>query len=193
MKNLIVVFASILISSSVFGAQVTTSTSTFSGSTVYTGGTTGAQTFPTSPIDSAPTGQTAPSTGTSTTGISDATATTTWSSGQNTSINATWTSVNQIQMVPHNQVINTGTSSGSTSPLLSTVPQFNVMDVKINASGNCEVKKNGSVIHSGPVAGSPCQSIYGKGISASTPTTTTLPDAYLPMNMDVMYNEARTY
>ena len=61
----------------------------------------------------------------------------------------------------------TNTPSSSSTPLLSTVPQFNVKDVKIAANGNCEIRKNGALIKSGAFSGSPCQKIYSNVIQAS--------------------------
>ncbi len=81
--------------------------------------------------------------------------------------------------VDFNSASNTPTSSST--PLLSTVPQFNVKDVKVAANGNCEIRKNGALIKSGAYSGSPCQKIYGKGIQSSgsgSTATEVLPDEY---------------
>jgi hypothetical protein len=127
-------------------------------------------------------------------GVSDAETVTATTSGTTTNINTTWTNANTQTPINFNPNTNTSSttttsSTSGTNPLLSTVPQFNVMDVKVTASGNCEVKKNGAVIMSGPIAGSPCQKIYGNSVSQSStgtsPTINSLPLHYQPLNMDV--------
>jgi len=73
------------------------------------------------------------------------------------------------------------TTSTSTNPVLSTVPQFNVKDVKVTADGKCQIVKNGAVIKTDVYAGSPCQKIYGTGIQAASSSSTSvnsLPESY---------------
>lgn len=137
-----------------------------------------AQTFPTSTTSSTSTFDSAP-VGVSATTYTNDFQTQPASSG--TISGATqWTNVNTQTAVNYNPPTNT--TSTSSTPLLSTVPQFNVKDVKVTASGNCEVRKNGAVIKSGPYNGSPCHKIYGTGLQASGSISTTgaevLPEYY---------------
>ncbi len=159
----------------------------------------GTQTSPSSPSSpqTFPTyNETAPVSVSSGTAVSDApsapTGTTT-----NTVVNNNWANADSFTATPFDQnSLTTTTTTSSNNPLLSTDPQFNIMDVKVTASGGCEVKKNGAVIMTGGFSGSPCQKLYGKGIEqASSGGSNTLPIEYQPANLDVSFDssEFRSY
>jgi hypothetical protein len=105
--------------------------------------------------------------------------------------------------VPRPTTTTTTTTTAGT-PLLSTVPQFNVSDVKVTADGKCQIIKNGAIVKTDVYAGSPCQKIYGNNLQASgttsTSTSTTtyteeIPDIYFQPNFDSLqqYNQQSTY
>jgi hypothetical protein len=159
----------------------------------------GTQTSPSSPSSpqTFPTyNETAPVSVSSGTAVSDAPSAAT-GTNTNTVVNNNWANADSFTATPFDQnSLTTTTTSSSNNPLLSTEPQFNVADVKVTASGGCEVKKNGAVIMTGGFAGSPCQKIYGKGLGQST-SSSALPTEYLPANLDVSFDaqtlDARAY
>jgi hypothetical protein len=65
----------------------------------------------------------------------------------------------------------TTTTTTTGTPLLSTVPLFNVKDVKVSTDGKCQIIKNGAVVKSGDFNGSPCQKIYGTQAQAAQSAT----------------------
>ena len=75
----------------------------------------------------------------------------------------------------------TTTTTTTGTPLLSTVPLFNVKDVKVSTDGKCQIIKNGAVVKSGDFNGSPCQKIYGTQAQAAQSATQNeqLPQEYL--------------
>ncbi len=178
--------ATLVASMSVLAAQTSTVQNSFTTPTTTTT-TTSPQTFPTYNPTSTPVSV---SPGTAVSDAPSSPVGTTYSGTTN------WVDANS----PVNSYTPSSATTVSTSnnPLLSTDPQFNVMDVKVTASGGCEVKKNGAVIMTGGFAGSPCQKIYGKGLGQSTSSgSSTLPAEYLPSNLDVSFDaqtlEARAY
>ena len=85
----------------------------------------------------------------------------------------------------------TTTTTTTGTPLLSTVPLFNVKDVKVSADGKCQIIKNGAVVKTGDFIGSPCQKIYGTQAQAATSATTyeEVPQWYLEPD----YNSLQEY
>jgi hypothetical protein len=83
------------------------------------------------------------------------------------------------------------TTTPTGTPLLSTVPLFNVKDVKVSADGKCQIIKNGAVVKTGDFIGSPCQKIYGTQAQAATSATTyeEVPQWYLEPD----YNSLQEY
>ena len=73
------------------------------------------------------------------------------------------------------------TTTTTGTPLLSTVPLFNVKDVKVSSDGKCQIIKNGAVVKSGDFNGSPCQKIYGTQAQAAQSATQNeaVPQEYL--------------
>jgi hypothetical protein len=169
---------------SAMAAQTTTTQNSFTTTTTTTTtAPTSPQTFPTY---DAPTGAS------TNTGISDASPSTSTSSST-TGINNNWANATGVEIKATGVDVFTGatSSSATNTPLISTVPQFNIMDVKVTASGGCEVKKNGTVIMTGGSVGSPCQKLYGKGIQqASSGTAGTLPLEYQPSNLDAPFHHS---
>lgn len=171
------VLVTLAASMSAMAAQ--TSTAQSSLTTTTTTATSSPQTFPVYQAPSSPTGV---SVNTAISDVPSSPAGTTYSGSTN------WVNANTLDAVNMNQNVGTTTTS-SNNPLLSTDPQFNVMDVKVTASGGCEVKKNGAVIMTGGFAGSPCQKLYGKGLGQTTSSgSSTLPAEYLPSNLDVSFD-----
>ena len=100
-----------------------------------------------------------------------------------TSISTSWSEPAGSQIaLPKTYTTTTTTTTTNATPLVSTVPQFNVKDVKVTADGKCQIIKNGSVVKTDVYSGSPCQKIYGTSLQAASSTTASdpmvLPELY---------------